>query len=101
MTQRYGLYLLITFGTISSCNTKLNSNDIFHISDDIRDITREILKRSNKLDKNIETIIKSVSPKPQVADVIRGTEEETFYLIDSKRVYLKIDGKYVEDILKE
>jgi len=42
-----------------------------------------------------------VSPKPQVGDVIRGTEEETFYLIDGKRAYLKIDGKYVEDILKE
>ena len=101
MTRRYGLYLLIAFGTISSCNTKFNSDNILHRSDDIRYNTREILNKSNKLGENIETIIKRVSPKPQVGDVIRGTEEETFYLIDGKRAYLKIDGKYVEDILKE
>ena len=69
--SRPGLYLYVILGTAGSLVAQDYSQRAYHA-------------------------IEEMKPKPKVENVIGNEEPETFYEIDGKRVYLKVDGKPVD-----
>ena len=63
-------------------------------------LSQGIWKITNKiesLDKKVESIAISTSPKIRIENVFGSEAPEKFYEINNQRVYLEIDGKPVEE----
>ena len=57
-------------------------------------------KLLKKVEAKVESIESRLSGQVRTENVIGNSEPETFYTVNGQRVYLKIDGKSVEDYVR-
>jgi len=83
--KRWGLYLIAFIAMVNSCDANDNTKYIKHKLD---------------MQENQQRTAQIKCSQVQVRDVIGSKKPETFYIINGERVYLKIDGKPVDEYFK-